>query len=211
MTARAALPLVLGALAALGGCAAPGPADGKSQRVEVRFHLASNDPNSGWTARTDELGNPLYVESQPVLTETDIANAAAFEGSSGYLLRLELTTVGADTLERVTRANQGRRLAVYIDREIAAAPVMRATIAGGQVLIDGGFTKARAQQIADALSRTRANKPFATSAGPQTQTESTPSPAPTTPKTAPRDEKPAKAPRPKRSPPPEQPLEVRRP
>jgi hypothetical protein len=154
------LRTLVGLAALLPSCAGPGGgAPGKRgdpPPVQIRFHLAATQAREGYDERRDELGGPLYVVPQPFLTDERIWNAAVFEGQRRHLVRLTLDAAGTAILERVTRANRGARLAVYIDEELAMSPGIDQSITGGQVYLDAGFSRARADEIARAIEAQRA-------------------------------------------------------
>ncbi|HLE08892.1 MAG TPA: protein translocase subunit SecD, partial [Thermodesulfobacteriota bacterium] len=58
---------------------------------------------------------------------------------------------GARIFERITEANQGRRLAIILDGNVHSAPVIREKIAGGNAQISGGFKYEEATDLAIVL------------------------------------------------------------
>ncbi len=54
---------------------------------------------------------------------------------------------GADIFARMTAANVGKPLAIFLDGQLIEAPTVQQQITGGQAVISGGFTIAQAQTL----------------------------------------------------------------
>ncbi len=100
----------------------------------------------------DEGGQPLFVATEPFLTEQDIRGARLLKGKGRHIVLLEFDGYGADRLDRVTTDNVGQRLAVYVDDQLLMSPVIQAPLCAGQAALDGDFTLARATRIVESLN-----------------------------------------------------------
>jgi hypothetical protein len=90
-----------------------------------------------------------------VVTNSDIAEAYVIEGdaASGFSIGITFTADGAAKMLDATRDHIGWALAILIDGEVVAAPVVRSPISTSAI-IDGSFTRAEAERIvAGILSR----------------------------------------------------------
>ena len=56
---------------------------------------------------------------------------------------------GADIFGRMTAANIGKPLAIFLDNQLIEAPIVQQAITGGSALISGGFTVTTAQQLVE--------------------------------------------------------------
>ncbi|HVM76541.1 MAG TPA: protein translocase subunit SecD [Candidatus Paceibacterota bacterium] len=54
---------------------------------------------------------------------------------------------GADIFGRITAANIGKPLAIFLDNQLIEAPTVQSAITGGSAVITGNFTVANAQQL----------------------------------------------------------------
>lgn len=74
-------------------------------------------------------------------------------GESGwYGILIHLDPASADRLAQVTRERIGRPLALSIDGEVLAEPVVQTPILDGRLLISGNFTRHEASLIVERLS-----------------------------------------------------------
>lgn len=91
------------------------------------------------------------LRRQPVVTGRDLKSAHAGRGELGEpIVRFALKPPGAQTLERQTAHNIGRRLAIVFDDRVISAPTIETTVrAEGQ--IRGGFTAMAADEMAALL------------------------------------------------------------
>ncbi len=123
-----------------------------SRPVALRVHVASVASREAYTPMKDEAGHLLYVAPEPLLTEADVRSATAIASERRALVRIEFFSPGAHVLELATMTNVGHRLAVFVDGELVMSPVVPGPNASGAVLLDGGFTRERADAIARGLT-----------------------------------------------------------
>ncbi len=139
----------------IAGCAGgPARSVGPSSRptVSLRFHFADEQPREGYEPLADEEGKPLYVSGSPILTEGDLVRVSRLEGHGHNLILLEFKPLAAERLAALTAQNVGQRLAIFIDDRLVMSPLIREPITRGKVLMDGDFSRARAEEIVRALS-----------------------------------------------------------
>jgi preprotein translocase subunit SecD len=87
----------------------------------------------------------------------DKATAAYNSGSQtsvgqGWEIQFTLTGPGSDTFADVTTRLQGRQLAIVVDDQVISAPTVQSAITGGNGVITGSFTEARAKDLATQLN-----------------------------------------------------------
>ena len=107
----------------------------------------------------------FYVCDEAELTKEDIVSARASKwpfNEDIYEVSAKLTPEGRGRLARVTRdykphgaknpSNCGRALAIVVNGELAAAPIIQTEIEMGEFVISGNFTKEEAVNLAAALN-----------------------------------------------------------
>jgi preprotein translocase subunit SecD len=109
-----------------------------------------------------------YVSEKAELTHDDIVSAKVmkpFGEDDRYEVSVKLTPEGRGRLARLTRDHQphgaknnsdrGRALAIVVNGELLAAPIIQAEINTGEAVIMGNFTKEEAVNLAVALNTRR--------------------------------------------------------
>lgn len=155
MSRRRIVILATFCLAFLAGCAlfdrTAAPAEQPGQRTALRFHVASAWPQEAYAELKDEAGQPLYIAAEPFLTGRDVQAATVLLGQSRNLVRLAFTPMAAGVLEATTRQHVGQRLAIFLDDCLIMSPHIREPITSGEVILDGGFARRAAEDIAAGL------------------------------------------------------------
>ena len=116
-------------------------------RFEVR--LAEENPAPGLReAAILGTDRKTYLHSEPVVTNSDIAEAYVVQGDSASMFGVSLTfnAEGAARIFRATQSHIGRPLAILLDGEVAATPVVRSPITTSAI-ISGNFERAEAERI----------------------------------------------------------------
>ncbi|MDI1475868.1 protein translocase subunit SecD [Polyangium sp. y55x31] len=95
-----------------------------------------------------------YLFSKAEITGDMVRDAQAMpdpsdRGLGGWLVRMELTGVGADRFEDITEKNVKRRFAIILDQKVESAPVIQTKIPGGIATITMGSANVD-QQVTDA-------------------------------------------------------------
>ena len=105
---------------------------------------------------------PLQVLQEEVFSNPPIAGGGDLGsssaqpsqgmGSSGEaVINFELKGVAAERFQEVTRLNQGKHLAIFLDQRLLTAPVINSIIPG-KGIIEGNFTLASAKALSDQLN-----------------------------------------------------------
>ena len=117
--------------------------------VKFEVRRAESKPAEGLTeAKVEGTDEKVYLHKEVELTNKDIAGAKAItDKSKANIVEVELTKEGRQKLARVTKAHQGKPLAILVDGKVVAAPVVRDEVAG-DARITGDFTKEEAERIA---------------------------------------------------------------
>ncbi|MEM7166209.1 MAG: hypothetical protein AAF581_12135 [Planctomycetota bacterium] len=165
MTARIA---ILGLLLVSVGCASySAPATGGAKINGVRgghiaptaslvpidsgFCVTDMTPRDAFEAH----GTPtpsIYVDPGYIVDDVILAYVTA-DNRGKPAIAVQFTDAGSKQLENITRRNLGRALTVYVDGKVVAATQIQSVITDGMAVIQGTFTEAQAQQIADLISR----------------------------------------------------------
>ncbi|MGE8686972.1 MAG: SecDF P1 head subdomain-containing protein [Achromobacter sp.] len=90
----------------------------------VDFYLAHKQPGAGLREISLPDGK-LYMQEVPVLTRADLTDAAALVDRQGQnFVGLRFSEAGARKLNDISSKNVGNMLALVIDRELVAAPLI---------------------------------------------------------------------------------------
>jgi hypothetical protein len=115
--------------------------------VRFEMRLAEDKPGPGLReAKSPEQS--LYLHDEVIVTNSDIAAAQVVQGGdpSHYSVAVEFNPSGAEKMRSTTGGHIGKRLAILIDGQVVAAPVLRSPIDGSAV-VTGGFSRAKAERI----------------------------------------------------------------
>lgn len=103
--------------------------------------------------KREGVSYPLLVKRRPELTGSSLKSAIPTVGQYGEpIVSFNLDSKGSKIFALVTEQNVGRRLAIVLDNEVLMAPVIKTAITGGSGVIEGNFTQAEAQDIANVLN-----------------------------------------------------------
>jgi hypothetical protein len=120
----------------------------------VRFEarLAEEKPAPGLRPVIVATGRTLYLHPEPVVVNGDITQAQVVQGSSPdtFGVALSLTADGGAKMLRATQNHLGRPLAILVDGEVIAAPVVRSPSSTSGI-ISGNFTRAEAERIVSGI------------------------------------------------------------
>ena len=81
----------------------------------------------------------VYLGAEPVLTNEDVDLAEIIEGSDGSQLHMVLNDAGRRKLAEVTGNNLGKILALLLDGQVVAAPVIQEVIESGELVVPGAL------------------------------------------------------------------------
>lgn len=149
----AAVAVIVVGMAAVGSWtwSAGGPALHAAIRFEVR--LAEDHPEAGLReARVAGSARVVYLHEEVIVGNGDIAESRVVEGDgpSRFGVAVELTAEGAEKMREATAGHVGRPVAILVDGEVVAAPMLRGPISTSAV-ISGDYTEAEAGRIVDGI------------------------------------------------------------
>ena len=101
----------------------------------LEFKLVKEGTASSTTFTGTELTG-RYVKTAELQFSTGTGSAAANQP----IVVLHFNDEGAKLFEKITAANVGKQLAIFLDGEVISSPVIREAIAGGNATISGNFT-----------------------------------------------------------------------
>ncbi len=144
MKQLAALIVALG----LGACA---------PRPTVEFRAASWTATPGTRLLTvpgSEL--PIYVDSQVVITNADIASASLSKTNDGQrAVAITLTDKGAQKLGEHTGSHLDQPIAIFVDGKLYSAPTVRAQLTRSALIMrsPGGLSESEATSLVESLNK----------------------------------------------------------
>jgi SecD/SecF fusion protein len=94
----------------------------------------------------------VKVKSKSDVVGRDVKLAVPHFDNNGWTVSLALTSEGADKMERATRENVGRQLAILLDGEVISAPVIRDILRDNIQISGGNFTEKQVRDLASALN-----------------------------------------------------------
>jgi preprotein translocase subunit SecD len=100
---------------------------------------------------SDDIGNFAPVA---LVTDKDVAAAEVTEDGNGQAaVAVKLTEAAAGRFAEATGAMIGKPMAIVLDGAIVSAPTIMDRIAGGQMIVTGGFSQQRAEALKAAFER----------------------------------------------------------
>jgi protein-export SecD/SecF family membrane protein len=92
-------------------------------------------------AEVDNTGSSTQYVPTNLTGEYITGAQLAFDQTTGApQVSITFNSTGADIFEKITTANVGKPLAIFLDNQLIEAPVVQAPISGGSALITGNFT-----------------------------------------------------------------------
>lgn len=120
----------------------------KPERVtlDVRIVVPCKGPHAGQPVKDPDGAGTICLDKEPFLTTADIESAEVRHNSANRpTVFLTFHNEAAMRELQVTLKNRGKRVALGVDGQVVAAPVISS---GSRFLfIDGNFTQARAEAI----------------------------------------------------------------
>ena len=96
-----------------------------------------------------ETGTIIPDSFETVITGKDVKGALIdFDSAGRPMVRFELSPEGATLLEEHTSRNVGKYMAIAVDKQVFACPMIQTTIAGGSGVITGNFTLQEVTRLA---------------------------------------------------------------
>jgi preprotein translocase subunit SecD len=94
-------------------------------------------------------GEAIQVNTTSLMDYTAIRSATVTKGSASGEpeINIEFNEEGRDLLAAITRENLNKRLAIVMNGQVYAAPMIRSEIADGKAQITGRFSEQEANQL----------------------------------------------------------------
>ncbi|MBO0874528.1 MAG: protein translocase subunit SecD, partial [Pseudonocardia sp.] len=129
------------------------------QRAIQELQCSGNDVLRGYDDPTkplvtcDQKGTAKYLLGPSFLEGTQIATAAAGldDRGAGYVINLTFKSEGSRIWADYTAQNVGKQAAFVLDSQVVSAPTIEGPIPGGNTRIQGQFSQADAQNLANVL------------------------------------------------------------
>jgi preprotein translocase subunit SecD len=132
------------------------PVDGKLTMRLADAVTSRADPLAGGLSADAELlhasnGTAFVVEKQFAAISEDIFDTRVTFDQDIHqpIVVLRFNVTGARRLSQATRENVGRRLALILNGELLAAPVIREPIAGGAARLSGSYSIEEAERLVE--------------------------------------------------------------
>jgi hypothetical protein len=128
---------------------------GATLQAAVRFEvrLAEAHPAAGLReARVAGTDRVVYVHEEIIVTNDDVTQSRVVQGDgpSHFGVGVEFNAAGAEKLRRATANHIGGPVAILIDGDVVAVPVLRDPI-GNSAVISGDFSRAEAERIVSGI------------------------------------------------------------
>jgi len=128
---------------------------GTTLQAAVRFEvrLAEDSPGAGLQeVRVPGLNRVIYLHQTVVVSNDDIAQSRVIPADrrSRFGIGVEFTVAGAEKMRQATAGHVGKPVAILIDGEVVAVPLLREPI-GASATISGDYTQAEAERIANGM------------------------------------------------------------
>jgi hypothetical protein len=120
-------------------------------RFEVR--LAEDRPAPGLgKAKVSDSGKTVYLHSEVIVDNGDIATARIIPGSnpSQYAVELKFNGSGTEKISKASGNHIGRPIAILLNGQVVMAPTVRSPI-GDSAVVTGNFTRAEAERIVNGM------------------------------------------------------------
>lgn len=139
--------LVLAVVA--GGCGR------KKQPVTLQVRFLESSPADSLTEMTMTVWGghrTFYARPHVILDQRDVGGARVSEEQGRPAVELVFVGDAQKKLFDITRSNIGKRLGIVINGHLITAPVIRAPIESGLLVVSGHISERDAEHIADGLS-----------------------------------------------------------
>jgi len=150
----AVIALIVAGIVAIGSKIWSGGGATLQAAVRLEVRLAEAQPTLGLRpARIAGSDRVVYLHPEIIVTNDDISQCRVIQGNepSHFGVAVEFNAAGADKMRKATAAHIGEHLAILIDGNVVAVPILRARISTSAE-INGDFTKAEAERIANGMS-----------------------------------------------------------
>ncbi len=133
---------------------------GKTAKLEFKLvdttadpaKIAAGQPPIGDQILRMENGTPVAVNSQAIITGTDLKRAQqSYDQNNLPAVAIDFNSRGSRAFAETTQANVGKPFAIILDGVVLESPKIDEPILGGSASISGNFTPQSAQALAISL------------------------------------------------------------
>ena|ERR1700719_47339 len=120
-------------------------------RFEVRLTEYGSAPGLR-KAKVSDSGKTVYLHSEVIVDNGDIATARIIPGSnpSQYAVELKFNGSGTEKISKASGNHIGRPMAITLNGQVVMAPTVRSPI-GDSAVVTGNFTRAEAERIVNGI------------------------------------------------------------
>ena len=119
------------------------------QTIEVSIVAERPDRSARQIVAGD--GKRTYLPAKPLLTNNDFTHATVTLTEGQFVLNLDMTPGGAQSIQSFTNNNVGKQMAFVVNGRLIRTPKIRDPIVGNGFLI-GAFSRDQAQKLANAVN-----------------------------------------------------------
>ncbi len=140
----------------LAGNPLPGPVSSiKNPRFQLRSEVGAEVKEAETFTEANGV-DKIRLGREVLLDEGDVASASVVTDEDGRRqIRVKFTANGMRKFAAITDSHHGRRIAILFDGQVLTAPVVQATIFGGEASIPGPLPEAVEKALLDTLNAHR--------------------------------------------------------
>jgi preprotein translocase subunit SecD len=122
-------------------------------QTTLQIRLAEDHPASGLTEATvAHSPTKVYLHPATVITNADVSDAHVRRGNgSTFNVAISFTQQGSIKIADATQQHMDKPLAILVNGEVVAAPIVRSTIRQNAIL-NGEWTRQEAEDIVKSLT-----------------------------------------------------------
>ena len=116
--------------------------------VNIEFRLAENESGENLTEyKFRNFEKMFYLHQEILCNNSDLASARVVKWGDEYAVEVHFTVPGKIKWAEITGNNIGKNIAILVNDKLVTCPVVRAQINKGIAIINGVFTKDKAEKI----------------------------------------------------------------
>jgi hypothetical protein len=128
---------------------------GATVQAAIRFEVRLAEDHAALglrEARVTGSDRVVYLHPEIIVSNGDIAQTSVVQGDEPphFGVVVQFTEAGAQKMRQATTSRAGGLVAILVDGDVVAAPVVRGPISTSAV-ISGAYTEAEARRIADGI------------------------------------------------------------
>lgn len=123
------------------------------EKEDTRSILSAlvSDPTKNPEQIKNEIYN-AYVSSGLTGGQLERANVVFGQQIGSAVISIKFNSEGSEILEKITRENIGKEMAIFLDGNLLSAPVIQSEIFSGEAQITGDFTPDEAKELVQNLN-----------------------------------------------------------